>query len=180
MNVHTTFRSIRMMASKASVQHLSLFTANNRFSRRSMNSCLFSMANLYSNWFFKTVLSPFRTISNIFRFSALSIPPLNMQRRVLKMNVMRLKICAFICQSSNSPNPLKSICRNIHNALLYLHSFYSLTSLILQLIGSIFPFGTRTWTARSQAWEGEDRLPIRITVSRGLKDWNRLYTALPI
>ena len=67
------------IASKASGQHLSLCTAYNRFFRRSVNSCLFPMANLYSNWFFKTILSPFRAISNVFGFSTLSIPALNSQ-----------------------------------------------------------------------------------------------------
>ncbi len=37
------------------------------------------MANLYSNWFLKTILSPFRTISNVIGFSTLSIPTLNSQ-----------------------------------------------------------------------------------------------------
>ena len=86
------------IASKASEQHLSLCTAYNRFFRRSVKSCLFPMANLYSNWFLKTILSPFRL-----SLSQLLIA----KRRVLKMSVVRLKIYAFICQFSKLPQYLE-------------------------------------------------------------------------
>ena len=109
-----------------------LCTAYNRFFRRFVNSCLFPIANLYSNWFLKTILSPFRAIGNVFGFSTLSIPTLNSQAS-LKMNVVRSKIYTFICQFSNCPNASKSICRNIHISLLYLHEFHCLTSLILHM-----------------------------------------------